>query len=149
MSGHVRNVAALILILVGLLITLVVYLLEKYLISRIEDHLNYGTEWPREIALTPVAPQPSPAGRRIALTPASPQPRPQVLAGKDELVLEKYIQENSKNDEGGGCVICLEEYKDGDTRAVITACNHRFHAVCIKTWLVENDTCPLCRAHVV
>ncbi|KAL0460317.1 UNVERIFIED_CONTAM: RING finger protein [Sesamum latifolium] len=97
-------------------------------------------QWRREIALTIVNTDPRPAERRSR------------VAGKDELVLEKYFlqQENSKDDYGsGGCVICLEEYKDGDTRAVITACSHRFHAVCIKTWLVQNDTCPLCRTLVV
>ncbi|KAL8496902.1 hypothetical protein ACS0TY_020545 [Phlomoides rotata] len=50
---------------------------------------------------------------------------------------------------GGGCAICLEEYKDGEKCAVVVTCNHRFHGGCIKAWLLGHDTCPLCRAFVV
>ncbi|KAL0436570.1 UNVERIFIED_CONTAM: RING finger protein [Sesamum radiatum] len=137
--GFVGDLAALILFGVAALITLVIYLVE-YLITRMTDDYEQDpeTRWRREIALTIVSTDPRPPERRSE------------VAGKDELVLEKYFQENAKDDyDIGGCVICLEEYKDGDTRAVITACSHRFHAVCIKTWLVQNDTCPLCRTLVV
>lgn len=49
---------------------------------------------------------------------------------------------------GGGCAICLEEYKDGENCAVAVTCNHKFHGVCIKAWLLKHDTCPLCRSLV-
>ncbi|KAL2239545.1 UNVERIFIED_CONTAM: putative E3 ubiquitin-protein ligase RHC1A [Sesamum indicum] len=137
MSPHVGDIAALIIIGFALFVTLVIYLLEYLIITRMRDDDEQDeTQRSREIALTLVTTPPRPAERRSR------------VAGKEELVLEKYSKENSKDDYGG-CVICLEEYKDGDTRAVITACNHRFHAVCIKTWLVQNDTCPLCRTLVV
>ncbi|XP_011090059.1 putative RING-H2 finger protein ATL53 [Sesamum indicum] len=137
MSPHVGDIAALIIIGFALFVTLVIYLLEYLIITRMRDDDEQDeTQRSREIALTLVTTPPRPAERRSR------------VAGKEELVLEKYSKENSKDDYGGD-MICLEEYKDGDTRAVITACNHRFHAVCIKTWLVQNDTCPLCRTLVV
>ncbi|EYU18974.1 hypothetical protein MIMGU_mgv1a0207311mg, partial [Erythranthe guttata] len=62
------------------------------------------------------------------------------------LVFETF---GNKDQEGGphsgGCAICLEEYKHGDTLAGITACKHRYHVACITAWLVKNDTCPICR----
>lgn len=74
--------------------------------------------------------------------------RPKVDAEVDgQIVFDTFIQENPQ--EPGGCAICLEEYKYRDTRAGIRACNHRFHALCIKAWLMENDTCPLCRNFLV
>lgn len=114
------------------------YLYERYLQGDNEQYSQ--THWP-EIALSVAAAgPPRPPGRRR-------------LADSDEIVFDIYIKENSKEDGGGGgggggCAICLEEYKDGETRAAITACNHRFHAACIKAWLGGNDNCPLCRSHV-
>ncbi|TYJ16094.1 hypothetical protein E1A91_A10G227200v1 [Gossypium mustelinum] len=55
-----------------------------------------------------------------------------------------------KNEEGTEsrcteCVICLEEFKDGDSCRVLTNCNHLYHQLCIDEWLVKNSHCPLCR----
>lgn len=63
-----------------------------------------------------------------------------------QIVYSTYDRKNSG--EGGGCAICLEEYKDGEACAAIAACNHRFHACCVEPWLIKNDTCPLCRTIV-
>ncbi|PIN24379.1 hypothetical protein CDL12_02912 [Handroanthus impetiginosus] len=65
------------------------------------------------------------------------------LSDDVQIVLETY------NGGGGGCVICQEEYKDGEDKAALIACNHKFHTVCVATWLMNNDTCPLCRTYVV
>ncbi|KDP26668.1 hypothetical protein JCGZ_17826 [Jatropha curcas] len=44
------------------------------------------------------------------------------------------------------CVICLEEFKQGEEcRVLLPSCNHAFHKACIDTWLLQDDTCPLCR----
>ncbi|XP_047943220.1 E3 ubiquitin-protein ligase Os06g0535400-like [Salvia hispanica] len=48
-----------------------------------------------------------------------------------------------------GCTICLEGYVAWERRATINTCGHRFHAHCIEAWLRENNTCPLCRHHLV
>ncbi|MFQ6646794.1 hypothetical protein Gotur_019867 [Gossypium turneri] len=55
-----------------------------------------------------------------------------------------------KNEEGTEsrcteCVICLEEFKDGDSCRVLTNCNHLYHQLCMDEWLVKNSHCPLCR----
>ncbi|KAH6784948.1 hypothetical protein C2S52_009907 [Perilla frutescens var. hirtella] len=71
-------------------------------------------------------------------------------------VYDTYTKERSagEGEVGGGCAICLDEYADGERRATVAACNHRFHAVCIEAWVAEKkvnecSTCPLCRHDLV
>ena len=45
----------------------------------------------------------------------------------------------------GGCPICLEDFEEGESCQVIPECNHIFHWPCIEEWLMENQTCPVCR----
>ncbi|KAL4340828.1 hypothetical protein GQ457_08G037260 [Hibiscus cannabinus] len=46
------------------------------------------------------------------------------------------------------CVICLEEFKDGDSCSVLPSCKHLYHRFCIDQWLARNRHCPLCRGSV-
>ncbi|KAL4324895.1 hypothetical protein GQ457_11G014210 [Hibiscus cannabinus] len=46
------------------------------------------------------------------------------------------------------CVICLEEFKDGDSCSVLPNCKHVYHQFCIDQWLAKNRHCPLCRDSV-
>lgn len=46
---------------------------------------------------------------------------------------------------GGECVICLEDFEDGEPCQVLPACNHIFHTNCIDHWLKNRFTCPVCR----
>lgn len=62
--------------------------------------------------------------------------------------LERMVYTTEKSSSDGGCVICLDEYGDGERLATIDACSHRFHALCIEAWLQKNNSCPLCR-HVL
>lgn len=41
------------------------------------------------------------------------------------------------------CTICLEEVEKKSGYAL--SCGHVFHRVCIKTWLVEKNCCPVCK----
>ena len=57
--------------------------------------------------------------------------------------------------EGGGvkcstseCVICWEDFEDGEICRVLPACNHVFHKACVGLWLIEKRVCPLCRVCV-
>lgn len=43
------------------------------------------------------------------------------------------------------CAICLGECATHTVN--LHPCNHTYHHGCIKTWLDQNPTCPLCRAH--
>ncbi|KAK4935786.1 hypothetical protein LTR10_023236 [Elasticomyces elasticus] len=48
------------------------------------------------------------------------------------------------------CVVCLEEYIDGESKVMSLPCGHEFHAECITPWLVtRRRTCPICKGDVV
>ena len=55
------------------------------------------------------------------------------------------VKSNSKNE----CSICYEDYSVNNNAMKIKACKHEFHTSCLKIWLSQNRTCPLCRADVV
>ena len=57
----------------------------------------------------------------------------------------KQITEADKGEDGkASCSICMEEVPVGTT-VTNMPCGHWFHFECIKAWLEENGTCPLCR----
>ncbi|GAV78269.1 zf-RING_2 domain-containing protein, partial [Cephalotus follicularis] len=43
------------------------------------------------------------------------------------------------------CVICLEDFKNGDECTVLAHCKHMYHKSCISQWLLKHIRCPLCR----
>jgi len=43
------------------------------------------------------------------------------------------------------CPICIDEMAE----FVTTACNHAFHDECLNRWLLEQDTCPICRYAII
>ena len=45
------------------------------------------------------------------------------------------------------CIICLEEYKEGDEITTIP-CFHMFHYNCISNWLKNHDMCPICKTNL-
>lgn len=48
------------------------------------------------------------------------------------------------------CVVCLEEYVDGQSKVMKLPCGHEFHAECITPWLTtRRRTCPICKGDVV
>lgn len=47
------------------------------------------------------------------------------------------------------CVICLEDFVDGDSCRVFSVCKHMFHLNCVDNWLRKNLTCPICRKYVI
>ncbi|KPM38785.1 hypothetical protein AK830_g7769 [Neonectria ditissima] len=48
------------------------------------------------------------------------------------------------------CVVCLEEYVDGESQVMSLPCGHEFHADCITPWLTtRRRTCPICKGDVV
>ena len=42
------------------------------------------------------------------------------------------------------CSICIEHYKN-DEIVNCLECKHIYHQECIKLWLVNNNSCPICR----
>lgn len=50
------------------------------------------------------------------------------------------LQSDSKD-----CVICTEEFKQGQELVRLPACGHHFHVDCALPWLTAHNTCPYCR----
>ena len=58
---------------------------------------------------------------------------------------ETQIEDVTKLDaEKKNCVICLEDFKNGD-KACVLPCIHIFHTHCIKQWLQSKNFCPICK----
>ena len=45
------------------------------------------------------------------------------------------------------CQICLQEYEIGSERTILP-CIHSYHNKCIKKWVKENRTCPICKISI-
>ncbi|KAF3438599.1 hypothetical protein FNV43_RR21362 [Rhamnella rubrinervis] len=46
------------------------------------------------------------------------------------------------------CIICQEEYEEDDEMGKLD-CGHSFHIQCIKHWLAQKNTCPVCKREAV
>ena len=57
------------------------------------------------------------------------------------------IRENKKSSNNNNCVICLYEFQIGEKIAALP-CLHVFHFDCIKNWLKNELTCPVCKFEV-
>lgn len=69
---------------------------------------------------------------RSPASKASVENMPRVVIGED------------KENGGGSCAICLEEWSKGDVAAEMP-CKHKFHSKCVEEWLGMHATCPMCR----
>ncbi|KAJ9565479.1 hypothetical protein OSB04_001445 [Centaurea solstitialis] len=58
------------------------------------------------------------------------------------LRMAKYRQEGEEESEI--CVVCQVEFEK-EERVGVLQCKHRFHAECIKKWLLHKNLCPLCK----
>lgn len=54
---------------------------------------------------------------------------------------------NNNHDDLESCIICLEDYEDGDLLKELPCSSnkHVFHSHCIDEWLIQNSSCPICR----
>tara|TARA_R110002050_G_scaffold278936_4_gene425236 strand:+ start:1908 stop:2309 length:402 start_codon:yes stop_codon:yes gene_type:complete len=68
-------------------------------------------------------------------------------------MIEKYCKQavNSgallPSDDTGDCIICLQQY-ELDEHLLFLPCNHYFHEECIRSWLKEKKSCPLCNRDI-
>ena len=46
------------------------------------------------------------------------------------------------------CTVCQNPCEAGSIVQTIQECHHMFHPVCIERWLVQNNSCPVCRSVV-
>ncbi|ETB59641.1 hypothetical protein YYC_03072 [Plasmodium yoelii 17X] len=47
--------------------------------------------------------------------------------------------------EAGTCIICRDELKIGSKKL---ECSHIFHIECLKSWFIQQQTCPICRREI-
>lgn len=46
----------------------------------------------------------------------------------------------------GECIICLDDYVEGESVVMQLPCGHEFHSACISRWLLSRKrTCPICK----
>lgn len=72
--------------------------------------------------------------------------------------INNFVQEQARpydatrHGEVPQCAICLENFSETDGKQVAElncSAKHIFHADCLKEWLKNNDTCPMCREPVI
>ncbi|KAJ3153668.1 hypothetical protein HDU86_005167 [Geranomyces michiganensis] len=64
----------------------------------------------------------------------------------DALPSQEY-EPGSIPDDEAQCTICLTEYEAGENLRG-APCAHWFHSICLRKWLKESKTCPICRSSV-
>lgn len=83
---------------------------------------------------------------------------PQVLEESEELAQEHRFGGGSSStaiealkmgkycigDINESCTICIEQFLAGEDIAIMQ-CDHAYHKGCIDQWLMNNNSCPLCR----
>ena len=67
------------------------------------------------------------------------------LAEFDSLQIRTITEADSVDDgEPAECSICHVEVPIG-TKVTTMPCTHWYHGDCLRVWLAENRTCPMCR----
>ena len=67
----------------------------------------------------------------------------------NKLPLVKINEKHCKKKENGDlefptCSVCITDFEMG-TESLFLPCGHQFHKDCIKPWLKDHNTCPVCR----
>jgi Ring finger domain len=70
------------------------------------------------------------------------------LASPSHDTAETILEEGESGHE---CPVCMEKFQVNDivSWSPSPECEHVFHHVCIKTWLIHHDCCPYCRLNVL
>jgi len=67
------------------------------------------------------------------------------LPKEDIKKIPKFKHHSGKKEEP--CTICFNEYVRDDKLRKLP-CQHLYHSKCIKQWLLNEKTCPICKAEV-
>ena len=67
-----------------------------------------------------------------------------VEAMEDEVITEQIIKEKKKHK----CPVCLDKYYKLESVKQCPGCKNFVHDHCIRRWLSDKETCPLCR-HII
>ncbi|KAM9671171.1 E3 ubiquitin-protein ligase DZIP3 isoform 5-T9 [Dama dama] len=95
----------------------------------------------------------APNGNRVSPSHTAPQanaaqpsePTPRSLGSQGSVTQEGASHLDDEEEEP--CVVCHENLSP-DNLSVLP-CAHKFHAQCIRPWLMQQRTCPTCRLHVL
>uniref|UniRef100_A0A2K6T722 E3 ubiquitin-protein ligase DZIP3 n=1 Tax=Saimiri boliviensis boliviensis TaxID=39432 RepID=A0A2K6T722_SAIBB len=91
-----------------------------------------------------VSPSHSPSQPNAA-QPPKPAWRP--LTSQNSATWEGANKPDEEEEEEEPCVICHENLSPENLS--VLPCAHKFHAQCIRPWLMQQGTCPTCRLHVL
>ncbi|XP_017365907.1 E3 ubiquitin-protein ligase DZIP3 isoform X3 [Cebus imitator] len=91
-----------------------------------------------------VSPSHSPSQPNAA-QPPKPAWRP--LTSQSSATWEGANKPDEEEEEEEPCVICHENLSPENLS--VLPCAHKFHAQCIRPWLMQQGTCPTCRLHVL
>ena len=47
------------------------------------------------------------------------------------------------------CVICQEDFSESNKHKVTLHCGHKYHKACLREWLKDNSSCPMCRKSTI
>lgn len=56
----------------------------------------------------------------------------------------KIIEINSSELNENECIICTNEPINKEEWKILN-CNHKYHSMCISSWMLKSNTCPICR----
>ncbi|KAG9142449.1 hypothetical protein Leryth_018235 [Lithospermum erythrorhizon] len=61
----------------------------------------------------------------------------------------KIFKKGNKSEENDEtCAICLKDFEE-DENIGILSCQHQFHRDCLTNWLINKNSCPMCRATAI
>ncbi|KRX04613.1 hypothetical protein PPERSA_04428 [Pseudocohnilembus persalinus] len=63
-----------------------------------------------------------------------------------KLISKQYYNEQMKKF-GDVCTICYNDFQEKEKVRILN-CEHIFHASCIKNWLKQEKTCPMCKKEI-
>ena len=46
------------------------------------------------------------------------------------------------------CVVCIEDFNNDDNVRKLV-CSHIYHSECVDMWIIEKNTCPICKKTVL
>ena len=62
--------------------------------------------------------------------------------------ISKIKDINKLDEEKRKCLICLEYFKNNDD-SIGLPCIHIFHSECIKKWMRQRNSCPICKSKII